>query len=41
MKGMHRVAKTSMLGHKSVEAVQFTTDPEPDFVGVPANQSRP
>ena len=38
MDGMHRVAKALMLGHAMVEAVQFTVDPEPDYVGVPAEE---
>src|SRR5262245_28140526 len=34
MDGMHRVAKALLLGQTSIEAVQFTQDPEPDYVGV-------
>lgn len=34
MDGMHRVAKAVLLGHTTIEAVQFTQDPEPDYVGV-------
>lgn len=34
MDGMHRVAKAVLLGHTTIEAVQFANDPEPDFVGV-------
>jgi hypothetical protein len=34
MDGMHRVAKALMLGHQTIEAVQFRTDPEPDFRNV-------
>jgi len=34
MDGMHRVAKAVFRGMKSVEAVQFATDPEPDFIDV-------
>ena len=30
MNGMHRVAKAWLLGHETVEAVQFDVDPEPD-----------
>ena len=33
MDGMHRVAKALLLGHATIEAVRFTTDPAPDFVG--------
>jgi hypothetical protein len=34
MDGMHRVAKAWLEGHPSVKAVRFTSNPEPDFVGV-------
>ena len=34
MDGMHRVAKAALLGHETIPAVQFTSDPEPDFVDV-------
>lgn len=34
MDGMHRVAKALLLGRDRIEAVQFTNDPAPDFVGV-------
>jgi len=34
MDGMHRVAKALLLGHSCIEAVQFTHDPEPDYIGV-------
>lgn len=34
MDGMHRVAKAVLLGHTTIEAVQFAHDPEPDYVGV-------
>ncbi len=30
MDGMHRVAKAWLLGHETIEAVQFDIDPEPD-----------
>ncbi|HEX8672233.1 MAG TPA: hypothetical protein VF710_10100 [Longimicrobium sp.] len=36
MDGMHRVAKAYMEGRSSISAVQLTSDPEPDFVGVDA-----
>jgi hypothetical protein len=36
--GMHRVAKAAMLGHSTVDAVQFTTDPEPDYIDVPLDE---
>jgi hypothetical protein len=38
MDGMHRVAKAYMLGHETVDAVQFDIDPEPDFIDVPINE---
>jgi hypothetical protein len=34
MDGMHRVAKAVLLGRATIEAVQFTGDPEPDYIGV-------
>jgi hypothetical protein len=34
MDGMHRVAKAALLNRPTIEAVQFTNDPEPDYVGV-------
>lgn len=34
MDGMHRVAKALMAGHQHIDAVQFTEDPEPDYVDV-------
>jgi hypothetical protein len=34
MDGMHRVAKAVMRGQDAVPAKRFTTDPEPDYVGV-------
>jgi hypothetical protein len=34
MDGMHRVAKAVLLGQATIEAVQFTGDPEPDYIGV-------
>jgi hypothetical protein len=33
MDGMHRVVKALVRGFETVEAVRFTTDPEPDHVG--------
>ena len=38
MDGMHRVAKTVSQGRTTIEAVQFTCDPEPDYVGVPPSE---
>lgn len=35
MDGMHRVTKAYMLGHETVDAVQFDVDPEPDYIDVP------
>jgi len=37
MDGMHRVAKALMLGQAHVNAVRFTSDPEPDYIGVHPN----
>src|SRR4029077_8117870 len=34
MDGMHRVGKAAMLHRPTIEAVQFTNDPEPDYIGV-------
>jgi hypothetical protein len=34
MDGMHRVGKAALLARSSIEAVQFTSDPEPDYIGV-------
>ena len=34
MDGMHRVAKAWIEGREAIEAVQFTDDPEPDYIGV-------
>jgi hypothetical protein len=31
--GMHRVAKALLEGSEEIEAVQFESDPEPDYVG--------
>ena len=33
MDGMHRVVKASLAAHKTIQAVQFPEDPEPDHVG--------
>jgi hypothetical protein len=33
MDGRHRVAKAALSGHDVIEAVQFETDPAPDYVG--------
>jgi len=33
MDGMHRVSKALIEGRGTIEAVQFDTDPEPDYVG--------
>ena len=38
MDGMHRVVKALVQGLKSIEAVRFTVDPEPDFVGRKASE---
>lgn len=34
MDGMHRVARAVLLQRVSIEAVQFATDPEPNYVDV-------
>jgi len=34
MDGMHRVAKALLEGQKTIEAVQFNQDPEPDYKDV-------
>ena len=34
MDGMHRVAKAFLQGHASVRAVQFDSDPPPDYIDV-------
>jgi hypothetical protein len=34
MDGMHRVAKAVLLGRTTIEAVQFTSDPAPDYIDV-------
>jgi len=36
MDGMHRVCKALILGKESISAVRFDRDPDPDFVGVAA-----
>lgn len=33
MDGMHRVARALRDGHPSIDAVQFSEDPPPDYVG--------
>jgi len=37
MDGMHRVAKAVLLGRTTIQALRFTNDPEPDYVGVQPN----
>ena len=34
MDGMHRVCKALTCGNKTISAVQFKKDPEPDHVGI-------
>ena len=34
MDGMHRVGKAKILGKASISAVQFDTNPQPDFINV-------
>jgi len=38
MDGMHRVAKAASLGRDTIQAVQFSDDPEPDYMGVPPDE---
>ena len=38
MDGMHRVCKALVLGMDSIQAVQFQTNPDPDYVGVEADE---
>lgn len=37
MDGMHRVAKAYLEGRETIKAVQFEIDPEPDYIGVAAD----
>ena len=34
MDGMHRVLKALIEGESDIKAVQFSVDPEPDYIGV-------
>jgi len=34
MDGMHRVVKATRQGQRTIDAVQFDVDPEPDHVGL-------
>ncbi|HEV2392635.1 MAG TPA: hypothetical protein VG146_09760 [Verrucomicrobiae bacterium] len=38
MDGMHRVCKALIGGWKTIKAFRLSAMPEPDFVGVPADQ---
>ena len=38
MDGMHRVAKAYINGHERIEVVQFHVTPEPDYIGVEAEE---
>jgi hypothetical protein len=38
MDGMHRVCKALLEGLSEIEAVRFREDPEPDYVGVDADE---
>jgi hypothetical protein len=38
MDGMHRVVKALLAGRATIDAVRFTVDPEPDYIGVDPNQ---
>ncbi|HKP47395.1 MAG TPA: hypothetical protein VJT50_12415 [Pyrinomonadaceae bacterium] len=34
MDGMHRVVKATLAGYNDIEAVQFSEDPAPDYIGM-------
>lgn len=34
MDGMHRICKAKLEGHRTIKAVQFETDPAPDYINV-------
>ncbi len=38
MDGMHRIAKALLLGDTHILAVRFQLTPEPDFIGIAADQ---
>jgi len=38
MDGMHRVCKALIEERETIRAVQFATDPEPDYVDVPPDE---
>ena len=38
MDGMHRVVKALLGDRATIDAVQFTTDPEPDYIGADPTQ---
>jgi hypothetical protein len=38
MDGMHRVMKALQQGHTDIKVVQFEVTPEPDFIGIPADE---
>lgn len=38
MDGMHRVMKALQQGYTDIKVVQFETTPEPDFIGIPADE---
>lgn len=37
MDGMHRVLKAFLQGHKTIKAVRFNLNPEPDYIDVDEN----
>ena len=41
MDGRHRVARVVLEGREHIEAVQFDSDPEPDYVGVAPEAAAP
>ncbi|WP_229029091.1 hypothetical protein [Flavobacterium sp. SLB02] len=37
MDGMHRVIKALLEGHLEIQAIQFESTPEPDFINIPVD----
>jgi len=38
MDGMHRIMKALQQNYTYIKAIQFEKTPEPDFIGIPANE---
>jgi len=38
MDGMHRVIKALLMNRTTIDAVRFTTDPEPDCIDIDPSQ---